>query len=270
MPHVEVNGFSMYYEEQGEGPPLLFIAGLGAHSGSWVLVTPAFAKQFRCIAFDNRGAGRSAVPAGPWAIEQMADDTAGLLDALGIESADCIGVSLGSSVLQALCYRHPAKVRRAAMVAAFPSYTPLQSAWLDSILAMRRAGVDGDTIALSGMPWVFTPRLMAQHPQALKFAELRKQDAYPISNEGFEAQAAAIRVFDSRPRLPEVQAEVLVLTGAEDVLTPVHQAIEIASLIPNAHLKVLPRGGHGMTAEYMDDVIRAIRDFFRDVPAPGR
>lgn len=259
MPHVEANGIRLHYQEQGEGDPLLFISGLGRNHTSWSLVVPSFAKKHRCVVFDNRGAGLSGVPPGPYTIEQMADDAAALLDALGIAQADCAGVSLGGSVLQALAFRHPAKVRRAVLVSAFPSYTEIQHAWLDTSLALRAAGADPRKSFISNMPWVFTPRLLSSHEEAARYVDLATKDPYPTTNEGFAAQAQAIRTFDSRDRLAAITAEVLLLVGAEDILTPVHQSVEMAELIPRAHLRVLPRGGHSMTAEYMDDVVRAIR-----------
>lgn len=261
MPYVEANGISLYYEEHGEGEPLVFISGLGRNHSSWAPVIPAFVDTRRCIVFDNRGTGRSAVPPGPYAIEELADDLSELLNAVGVESADCIGVSLGASVLQALSYRHPEKVRRAVLVSAFPSYTQLQEAWLDAGVALRRSGASAKAVSVSGLPWVFTPRLLSDHAEAVKFVEMALNEEHPTSLEGFLAQAAAIRVFDSRPHLGAIGAPVLILVGAEDVLTPVHQSVEMAELIPNCQLRVLARGGHGMMGEYKDDVIQVVRQW---------
>jgi 3-oxoadipate enol-lactonase len=266
MPTVNANGIDLYYEEQGSGEPLLFISGLGGNLLSWSLVLPSFVERHRCIVFDNRGVGRSAVPPGPYTIEQMAADAAALLGAIGVERADCVGVSLGSSVLQALCYRHPNAVRRAVLLSGFPSYTGVQHAWLDANLQLRAAGADQTTLFVANMPWVFTPRLLSDHEGVMKYAALALGNPYPTSVEGHAAQSAGIRSFDSRPHLGEVKAPVLIVVGAEDVLTPVHQSIEMAQLIPNARLVVLPRGGHGMLAEYQDDVVRVARHFL-DEPA---
>ena len=259
MPRVAVNGTTLYFEEHGDGEPLLFISGLGRNHTTWNSFIPPFTARRRCIVFDNRGTGRSEVPAGQYTIEQMADDAAGLLDALDVASADCIGVSLGGSVLQALAYRHPTKVRRAVLISSFPNYTALQHAWLDAGIALRQAGVDPKTTFISSMPWVFTSRLLTNHVEAEKFVERSLEDPNPTSIDGFLAQADAIRCFDSRERLCEITAESLILVGAEDILTPIEQSVEMAELIPASHLVVLPRGGHGLVAEYMDDVTRAVR-----------
>jgi 3-oxoadipate enol-lactonase len=254
----------LYYEERGDGPPLLFLPGLGRNLGSWATVTPYFERHWRCLVFDQRGTGRSSVPAGPYSIEQMADDASALLDTLAVDAATCVGVSMGASVLQSLASRHPARVSRAVLVSAFPNYSPVQHAWLDAILALRRAGVEPLASSIATMPWVFTPRVLASHADAARFAQLSLEDPYPTRPAGFEAQAAAVRAFDSLPGLSRVTAPTLVLVGAEDVLTPVEQSIQIAEAIPGAKLQVLARGGHAMVAEYPDDVVRAIRAFIRN------
>ena len=266
MPKLEANGVSLYYEERGAGTPLLFISGLGRDHVSWNLVTPQFEADHRCIVFDNRGTGQSATPPGPYSVEQMADDTAELLKQLDAAPADVVGVSMGSSVLQALGYRHPGVVNRAVFVSGFPNYTPVQHAWLDCLLALRKAGVDPVSQAIMGMPWGMTARTLYDHDRAAEMARLGVEMAPPASNEGFAAQAAGLRVFDSRSNLHKLQAPALVLVGAEDILTPPAQSAEMADLMPHARLQVLPRGSHGVVAEYMDDVVRAIKDFFAKTP----
>lgn len=261
MPKLTGNGIRIHYEEAGNGPPLVLISGLGANRLSWAPVVPLLSDRFRCITFDNRGAGESDAPPGPYAIDQLGDDAAAVIAALGLAPAAVVGWSMGGSVLQSLLINHPEVVRRAVLLSTLPAYTDLQHGWLDAGLALRRAGVAPLALGISGMPWGFTPRLLSDHHRAFRAAQLGAQNPYPTSVAGFEAQAAAIRAYDARPRLPEVRTPTLVLVGAEDVLTPVHQAIEIADLIPGARLTVLPRGGHAMVIEYPDDTVAAIRDF---------
>jgi 3-oxoadipate enol-lactonase len=264
MPHVTVNGIRIAYEEQGSGPPLLLISGLGANRLSWVPLLPLLTDAFRCLTFDNRGVGESDVPPAPYSIDLLADDAAALIDALGIAPVAAVGWSMGGSVLQSLLINHGEKVSRAVLLSTLPAYTELQHGWLDAGLSLRRAGLDPLALGISGMPWGFTPRMLANHTRAFKSAKLAAQNPFPTSYEGFAAQAEAIRVYDSRPRLPEVKTPTLVLVGAEDVLTPVHQSVEIAELIPGARLIVLPRGGHAMAIEYPEDTVHAIRAFLTE------
>ena len=261
MPVATLNGITLNYEVRGEGEPLLFISGLGRDSSSWALVTPKFPDR-KCVVFDNRGTGASEVPPGDYTMEQLAGDTAALIHHLGIGPVDIVGVSMGSSVLQALGYLHPEVIKRAVFVSGFPNYTAVQQGWLDCLIALRDAGVDPVSQALMGMPWGMTARSLYDHETAYRNAKLGVELIPRTSDEGFKGQAAGLRVFDSRPDLPRVTAPALVLVGAEDILTPPFQSIEMAELMPNARLRVLPRGGHGLVAEYTDDVVSAIKAFF--------
>lgn len=264
MPTVDVNDITLRYDVGGEGPPLLLISGLGGSSLSWAGVVPRLRERFTVITFDNRGTGLSSVPPGPYPIDVLADDTAALLARLDLGPVRVVGWSLGGSVLQSLLIRHGERIERAVLLNAFPSYTRLQHAWLDALLLLRREGLDPVDLALQGASWAFTARSLYDHDAMAAQAELARQDPHPTTFAGFEAQAAGLRVYDSRPRLGEVTTPTLVLAGAEDVLTPVAQSVEMAALIPGAELEVLPRGGHGMIIEYPDDTVAAIESYLGD------
>ncbi len=265
MPNAIANGIRLHYEESGDGDPLLLISGLAGGRAMWQPVLPSFIDDYRTISYDPRGIGDSDKPPGPYTIDQMADDAAGLLRQTGHAPAYCVGLSMGGCVLQALAYRHPDVVRKAVLVSTFASYTKVQEAWLTAGLALRRAGVDPFVQAIAGMPWVYTGRVMSIHAKAQRWAELATGDGSgaPLL-ASFEAHAEATRTFDSRAYLDKITVPTLVLIGAEDILTPVHQSAEMAGLIPNAQLSVLPRGSHNMVVEYQDDVAREIRAFCRD------
>lgn len=261
MATASVNGVELFYEVEGEGPPLLLIAGLGANSSSWATIKPLLKSRFTCITFDNRGVGRSAVPAGPYTIDQMADDAAALIRHLALGPVAAVGWSLGGSVLQGLLIRNGELVSKAVLLSAFPSYTELQHGWLDCLISLRRSDVSPEAQAMFGMAWGFTGKMLVHHDQLAAGAKLGAKAPYPTTPEGFEAQAHGLRRYDSRPLLPTVKTPTLVLVGAEDVLTPVSQSIEMAELIPGAKLQVLPRGSHGMAIEYTPETVAAITAF---------
>ncbi|MDQ7825355.1 MAG: alpha/beta hydrolase [Candidatus Eremiobacteraeota bacterium] len=113
MPTVRLEtGISCYYEEAGAGVPLIFIAGVGADHAAWIPQVAEFSRYFRAITFDNRGIGRSDVPLhkDTYSVHAMADDTAALMEALGIEKAHVVGQSLGSVIAQELVLRHPERL----------------------------------------------------------------------------------------------------------------------------------------------------------------
>lgn len=261
MATTEVQGVRLHYDVRGSGAPLLLLSGLGQSSLVWDAVLPLLQDRFTCITMDNRGTGRSDVPPGPYRMDDLADDVAGVLEHLGTGPVSAVGWSLGGSVLQALLVRHAERVSRAVLLSAFPSYTPVQHAWLDAGLALRRSGLDPVALATYGMAWGYTPRALSDHEAVAAQAARVREDPWPTSLAGFEAQAAGLRVYASQTDLPRVQVPTLVLTGAEDVLTPLSQAAEMAALLPHGRLQVLPRGGHGVVLEYPDDTVRAVVRF---------
>ena len=108
---ITANGLDIYVEQVGRGPDVLLIGGLGDTVESWQFQLDGLADRYRLTAFDNRGAGRTAMPAGPVTVEAMADDAAGVLRALGIRSAHVAGFSGGSVIAQELAVRHADLVR---------------------------------------------------------------------------------------------------------------------------------------------------------------
>ena len=112
MPKVSVNGFSLYYEIQGDGEPVVLIPGFAAGRETWVLQTPSLSRDFRVITFDPRGVSESDKPEGPQSISLLADDLAHLLQALGISKAHIVGASFGGFVAQEFALRYPFMTRK--------------------------------------------------------------------------------------------------------------------------------------------------------------
>src|SRR3954469_11914440 len=131
MPTATVNGIDLYYEVSGEGPPLLLITGLSGNTLGWAMLEPTLAEHFQVIAFDNRGAGRSAAPPGPYTTREMADDAVGLLDHLGIERTHVLGLSMGGMIAQELALAHPTRVDRLVLFATYARPRPaVHNPWL--------------------------------------------------------------------------------------------------------------------------------------------
>src|SRR3712207_1699751 len=109
--HVRAGGLDIWTEQVGEGPDVLLIGGLGDTVESWQFQLDGLADRYRMTAFDNRGAGRTAMPEGAVSVQAMADDAAAVLDGLGILSAHVAGFSGGSLVSKQLALRRPELVR---------------------------------------------------------------------------------------------------------------------------------------------------------------
>ena len=110
MPRTTANGIEIYYETHGKGQPLILISGIGYTNWQWYRMVPFLAGQFQVITFDNRGVGQTDKPTGPYSAQMLAADTAGLLDALGLEKAITLGHSMGGFIAQAIALDFPHKV----------------------------------------------------------------------------------------------------------------------------------------------------------------
>ncbi len=117
MPTIKVRDINVYYEIHGVGEPLVLIQGLGFEIS---IITEGmgkstyqdkFAQKYKVIAFDNRGAGRTDMPDVPYSVEMMAEDTIGLMDALGIERAHLLASSMGACIALMIAAKHPERIK---------------------------------------------------------------------------------------------------------------------------------------------------------------
>ncbi len=244
MPKVRVGDIEMFYLEAGEGEPLVLIMGFGGDHLAWGFQLRAFAERYRVITFDNRGAGQTDAPDQPYTTRQMADDTAGLMDTLGIARAHVVGVSMGGMIAQELALTHPARVRALHLgctLARPDAYMrSLITAWRDV-----RTTVGREAALRSFGLWLFAPATYNERPE---FVELIYQNAlanpYPQTLTGFIRQGDAIVAHDTLDRLHALRCPTLVSVADEDILVPPRFSRELAGRIPGAKLQTVPGAGH--------------------------
>ncbi len=261
MPTVHANGIDIHYRQEGEGADLVLIMGLGAHSGAWLPNAPAFARHFRVTTFDNRGAGRSSAPDEPYSLGGMADDTAAFMAALGIDRAHVLGASMGGMVAQELAINHPGRVDRLVLACSRARTSELRRKVSVAQRALWEAGVPRESISAIQQPWGMTGAILQDEEKAAGLLALGAKDPYPIATHAYLRQLDATMAHDALDRLGRITAPTLVLVGAEDILTPPAESIELASKIPGAQLRILPRGGHGFSGEYAADFNAAVLSF---------
>ncbi|MEY4951526.1 MAG: hypothetical protein RL698_3737 [Pseudomonadota bacterium] len=280
MATVRVGDIDVYYEEHGGGPPLLLIMGLATDSTAWAFQLPEFARHYRAIAFDNRGVGRTSKPAGPYSIHQMADDAAGVMDALGVARAHVLGVSMGGMIAQELALRHPERVSALVLACTFPEP--------DATVEDRRSfmvGQLGGQVSADGelqidvaslnpllfvqqmLPAVFNPSFIASDlPKLMQVFAGALQ--YGFSMEAILGQVAAVMGHRATDRLHRIAVPTLVLTGDADQLVAPSNSDILAREIPGAKLVKVPGGSHGFNFETPEVFNREVIDFLAGVPTP--
>jgi len=260
MPRLRCNGVELRVEDIGAGPPLLCIMGLGASLETWVAQREAFAAHHRLILFDNRGAGESECPPPPWTVPDMAADAIGVLDALGIERAHVLGVSMGGMIAQEMAIGWPDRVDRMVVAVSFARPDPLRRAFLLFRRWARLQGADLVQEGVANLPWLVSPGVL-NDPDRLEEI-LGVVGTMPLmAADAYSHQIEAILEHDTLSRLGAVRAPTLVLAAAEDVLTPLTLSREIAAAIPGASLQVLPRGNHAVQIEDPDAFNDAVLRF---------
>jgi 3-oxoadipate enol-lactonase len=262
MPKAEVNGINLYYEVHGEGQPLLLIYGLAGRGNGWKFQAEALSPHFRVITYDNRGVGESDQPDEVYSIAQMADDAAGLLDSLGIESAHVFGISMGGMIAQEFALRHPQRVKKLALGCTHCGikHCVPSPAWVTEIFKSL-PGKPREQAVLDCIPINYSPYTQEHHPQLIEsliplFVDNRQR------LHGYVRQINAVYAFDAYDRLPQLDRPTLVLTGTDDVLIPPDNSRILAERIPGARLIEFPQAGHLFFIEKADDVNQALIDFF--------
>lgn len=249
MPFTDAPGFRMYYEEHGSGFPLLLINGLGSDHVEWLHQVKIFSRRFRTIVFDNRGAGDSGAPAGPYTTARMADDAAALLSEIGVGRAHVLGASLGGMIAQELALGHPEMVDRIVLACTSPggegSARPSPAALAAFV---RSPGGDREEELRRIIPFLYTDRFSAEHPEEVE-AFISRRLSRPGSPEGYAAQMAAAVGHSAWERLGDIAAPTLVIAGSDDRLVPPVNSERIAQRIPDAKLVMLPGAPHRLFAE---------------------
>ncbi|GIW72778.1 MAG: alpha/beta hydrolase [Planctomycetota bacterium] len=272
MPYARANGIRLHYVQEGSGPDLLLIMGLGASHLAWEPLVELLRPHFRLTRFDNRGTGLSDQPAGPYTMAELADDAAGLLTALGIERAHVFGVSMGGMIAQHLALRHPERLERLVLgcTSAGGPHAVLPEPWALAILTRPRAGRSVEEYVREAVPILFAPGFAEAHPEVIE-AVCRRAAALPTPDAGVQSQLAAIMDHDVSARLGEIAAPTLVVTGELDVLVPPANSELLARGIPGARLLVLPGVAHAFIQEAPEASAELLRAFLLEgrVPEPA-
>jgi 3-oxoadipate enol-lactonase len=270
MAFVENQGVKIYWDEQGQGEPVLLIMGLAYPSQMWYRTRPLLASQYRTVAFDNRGIGQSDVPQGPYPIALMASDAAAVLEAAGIESAHVFGVSMGGMIAQEFALQHPSRVRSLILgCTAAGGPTAVRSEPEAIQMLMKRENMNPEQAAEASVPFIYDPKT----PRARIDEDIAIRRPWFPSPAGYAAQLQGILGWESYSRLGQIVAPALVIHGESDRLIPPGNARLIAERIPGAKLVMIPHASHLFFTDQEEIANRTVMDFLAahsDVSEPEK
>jgi 3-oxoadipate enol-lactonase len=236
---------ALHHIRRGSGEPLLLIQGMSGHSLHWGdEFFDDLARDFDVIAFDNRGTGQSPRVDAPFSIADMADDAAGVLDELGLESAHVLGISMGGMIAQELALAQPGRVRTLTLGC---TYCGGDGSALAAPAVMQKLGdamMSGDRARALRAGFEINLSAPAAADEGTWKAFLAIAERRSVAVSVVMAQLQACTSHDTNARLARLQMPTLVIHGTEDQLLPVANGHLIASLIPGSRLEILDGVGH--------------------------
>lgn len=248
MPTVNVNGITLAYETHGSGEPLVLISGIGYDRWEWHKMVPGLAEHFTVIVFDNRGVGQTDKPAGAYTAQMLADDTAGLIQALGYPCAHVLGHSMGGYIAQALALRHPEVIDKLILASTNfggPHHIPVTP---EAMKVLTDTSSDAVTRFKNGLVVSTAPGYAEKNPDVID-AWLAWRVQNPIDPAAYQAQLAiGLALFAESAcfegKLKQIAVPTLILFGAHDQVVPPGNAELLTREIPRSTIEILPNAGH--------------------------
>ncbi|MCE1203304.1 MAG: alpha/beta hydrolase [Holophagaceae bacterium] len=261
------SGIKLHYRVQGNpaGPWLVLLNGLLSDTTMWAGVLPGLADRYRILTFDSRGQGKSDAPLeGPYATAQLAEDAWELFRALGIENPWLIGLSNGSAMSLELLSSHPEAFAGAVLTSAMPCFDFAMS--LKAEHWARCLEVGGPLMQFDAVaPFLWGDAFLEARHGVLRAYHQVVTGGADQPQHGNLHQIRGTQGWDIRERLSSIQAPVLLLSGAEDLLTPPWKCLGTASRIPHSRFEVVPGIGHAYPVEDPKAFVARVRAFIDEV-----
>ena len=245
MPFAKVNDINMYYEIHGEGEPHVFISGAGGGTKMLDHIVPIFSSTHKFVLFDTRGAGQSDKPDAPYKMEMMANDLAGLLDIIGIQSAHIRGSSMGGMIAQHFVLQYPERVRSLILACTSCGSTLTRlfgtemKEYFDLLLQDK---VSVSEFVTQSLKLSATEGYLNDNSGFIKW--LSPMTETPLPSYVWKHYFRAMSNHDTYDKLQEIKVPTLVLHGEMDNVIPAENARIMASQINGAELTILPNTGH--------------------------
>ncbi len=261
MPFAEAGPLAIHYDDQGSGPTVALLPGLGLGGAAWEPVAERLRRRgLRTLAIDLRGAGASDAPDEPYDGAELAADVVAVLDHAGIERAAIVGLSLGGAVAQHLVLDAPQRVGALCLVATVACL----DAWSRRIMELRvelLERLDMAAQARFGLLTISSPQTLRTHEAVLSALADRLAQLPPERQRAYRRQLDFTLIHDTRSRLADVPAPTLVVAAEHDLLASPLQGRELAALIPGSQYREVAGCSHVLFLEAPEHLAKLIGDF---------
>jgi pimeloyl-ACP methyl ester carboxylesterase len=268
VPKIEINGVQIHYTIQGQGPEtIVFAHGLLWSEKIFENQISAFQGRYRCVAFDFRGQGQTAVTKAGYDLETLSADTTALLEALGAAPCHFVGVSMGGMVGLRIAARRPELIKSLALLATSADAETEENQKRYRTLAFVARWFGLRVVANRVMPVMFGKSFLNDPQRAGLKREWRRR---LIANPRIGIARAAMGVIEREPvydEINKISAPTLVARGDEDAAISLEQAKRLHARIAGAKLAIIPRAGHTPTVEEPAVVNGLLEDLFGPIKA---
>ncbi|NGX49474.1 MAG: 2-hydroxy-6-oxo-6-phenylhexa-2,4-dienoate hydrolase [Candidatus Anoxychlamydiales bacterium] len=261
MPQIKANDINIYYEYEGEGPPLVIIGGFASDHKLLKEFVDPLKKHYKVLLMDLRGFGDTEVTPPPYSIDILTKDVFELMNLLNIENAYIYAHSMGSAILQTICLNYPEKVKKAILSGSFLKIPYPSQMLFELVPILFEKNIDQDIISKIIMPWLYSSEYL-KNPDNMKNT-LESMSKREINPKGYEGQSVALANFDSTNWISKINTETLILAGREDIDTPLYCAEKVHAKLKNSKLKIIENVAHMMYREKPNEVHKIILDFFK-------
>ena len=243
MPKITVKDIEINYEEEGTGPPVILVHGLSDDLTLWMPLTPELSRCYRTIAIDVRGHGHTSKPDMSYSIKLFSEDLSGLVEKLKISQAHMTGFSMGGSIAQQFALNHPEKVRSLVLLSAF-SY--VDSGLRNILIGFRNSITEGGLPAFfdEAVKLTVTPEFASANSEAI--ARLREVSVRINNPVAILHAIDACLGFDVKHKISKISLRTLIVSGRNDILTPLHLAGQIHRSMDSSEWKIMENVGHNL------------------------
>jgi 3-oxoadipate enol-lactonase len=261
MPLAQAGAVELSYDRDGDGPPLLLIMGMSGTKHHWgEALLEELRRDFETIVYDHRDAGDSTRTEQPFTIADLAEDAAGLLSALEVDSAHVMGISMGGMIAQELVLAHPDRLRSLTLGCSYCGGAGSALAGEGVMRKLAEGMSSGDRERAIRASWEVnvSPSFAANEDAWVRFRATGMR--YGLAVAVIMRQMQAIAEHDTSARLPRISAPTQVVHGTLDQLLPVQNGHMIAGLIPNSRLEIYEGVGHMFFLEEPERTARLVRE----------
>ncbi len=261
---VETPRGTFYVEQTGpaHARPIMFVAGLGDDHASWAPPIDHLSQKYRCVAYDNRGIGRSPITDGPYTTRQLAEDAHAIAARLGLDKLIAVGSSMGGAICQEWALAHSETVEHLVLSNTWGGHDAWFSALIEHWIQLALRGAGSDILYQLAL-FCFSPEYLSQHPETIEeFLATQLPDT-----TGFAAAGRACQSHDALDRVAAIHAPTLIIGGRHDILTRPDLSVTLAAAMPAAELAWIP-AGHMTFWECPYEWAQLVDDFVRKLDEP--